>query len=97
MRGMYIRLAQGNVDPSHLDDFLAHMRTNQVENARQRPGFRNGYLAVNRERARCVIISIWDTQEQAQPPQNTEGIARLQSEFGLQPEEIVAFEVTDQV
>jgi hypothetical protein len=28
---------------------------------------------------------------------NAEGVARLQTQFGLQPEEIVAFEVIDEV
>jgi quinol monooxygenase YgiN len=96
MPNMYIRLAQGNVDPSRLDAYVAHVRT-MIPNTSKRPGFRNAYHAVNRERARSVIITIWDSQEQAPAGANAESVARLQAEFGLQPEEIVGFEVMDQV
>jgi len=50
---MYISLAQGNVDPSRLDDYVAHIGR-QLPNFAQRPGFRNAYHGVNRERARSV-------------------------------------------
>jgi quinol monooxygenase YgiN len=92
---MYIRLAQGNVDPSRLDDYVAFVRT-ALPGLAQEPGFRNAYHAVDRKRARSVILSMWDTEEQAQPAPNPEGMARLQA-LGLQPEGAVVFEVTDQV
>jgi hypothetical protein len=92
---MYLRLAQGNVDPSKLDAYVAHIRS-MIPNVMQRPGFRNAYHAVNRERARSVIITVWDTEEQA-PGTSAENVARLQADFGLQPEGIVGFEVVDQV
>jgi len=97
MRGMFIRLAQGNVDPNRLDAWVADTRT-LFANNRQQPGFRSAYHAINRERARSVIIQVWDTHDQLPNLQNAaEAIARLQSEFGLQPEEIVDFEVVDQI
>lgn len=92
---MYIRLAQGNVDASRLDDYVAYVRT-ALPTLSQQPGFRNAYHAVNRERTRSVILSTWDTEEQAQPPSNPEGLARLQA-LGLQPEGYVVYEVTDQI
>jgi len=97
---MYIRIAQGNVDPNRLDAYIEDTRARMSDAAiRQRAGFRNAYHAVNRERARSVIISIWDSEEQAPPPQavDSEPVKRLQAEFGLQPEGIVGFEVVDQV
>ena len=42
-------------------------------------------------------MTVWDTQEQAPVTPNAENLARLQADFGLQPEEIVVFEVPDQV
>jgi hypothetical protein len=96
MRGMYIRVAQGNVDPSRLDAYVAHVRT-MLPITSQRPGFRNAYHAVNRERAHSVIITVWDTEEQADPTPHPENVTRLQVDVGLQPEEIVAFEVMDRV
>jgi hypothetical protein len=92
---MYIRLGQGSVDPSRWDDYLAFM-TMALPGLSQRPGFRNAYHAVNRENSRSVLLSVWDTEEQAQPPSNPEGLARLKT-LGLQSEPIVVFEVTDHV
>jgi heme-degrading monooxygenase HmoA len=84
-----------NVDPSKLDAYVAEARS-RIQNARQLPGFRKFYLAVNRERARTVHITFWDTQEQHVPGDpNPENLARLQTEFGLQPEAVVVFEVVD--
>jgi heme-degrading monooxygenase HmoA len=78
MRHMYIRLAQGNVDPSKLDDYLAYVRT-ELPILTQQAGFRNAYHAVNREKSRSVILSTWDTEEHATPKPNPEGMARLQA------------------
>jgi hypothetical protein len=96
MRRMYIRLTQGNLDPSKLDAYVTEIRS-RMQHARQLPGFRKSYLTVNRERARAVNITFWDTQEQVPGDPNPENLARLQTEFGLQPEEIGIFEVVDEV
>jgi hypothetical protein len=43
-----------------------------------------------------VVVSTWDTEEQAQPKISADMMAGLQA-LGLQPEPIVVFEVTDQI
>lgn len=95
MRGMYIRLSQGNVDTSRLNDYVAYVRTALPILSRQ-PGFRNAYHAVDRENSRSVIITAWDTEEQAAYEAPPEGVAHLES-LGLRPEPIIVLEVTDQV
>ena len=90
---MYIRLGQGNIDPSRLDDVLRDIRSG-LSAASQRPGFRNAYVAVNRANARVVTISTWQTEEQASFAGSPQVTARRQT-MGLQPEAIMVFEVTD--
>jgi hypothetical protein len=94
---MYIAVAQGNVDPSRLDEWVAFMRTALHANFRLRPGFRNAYHGVNRERGRSMVITAWDKQEQAPTTPTAQDAAHLLADFGLQAEEILSFEVVDQV
>ena len=98
MRRMYIRLAQGNVDPKRLDAYITDTRQ-RIAAAKEQTGLRHAYHAVNRELSRSVIIGIYDSEEQAPPAAgvNSESVQRLQREFGLQPEGIVGFEVIDQI
>jgi hypothetical protein len=93
--GMFIRLAQGNVDPSRLDEYLAVIRT-ALPTLREQPGFEHAYVGVNRATARSVIVATYDTEEHANIQPSPEALARLQA-VGLQPEPITVFEVTDQI
>ena len=66
MRRMYIRVSQGTNDPpSRVDDVLAVVREVGLPNMRQLPGFRSAYVGVDRATGGGVVVSIWDTQEQA--------------------------------
>jgi hypothetical protein len=95
MRRMYIRLAQGNVDPDRLNDYMAAIGES-IPILRQQPGFQNAWLGVNRAHARAMIVATYDTEEHAsiQPP--PEALARLEA-VGLHPEPILVFEGTDEV
>ena len=92
---MFIRLAQGNVDPSRLDDYLAVIRT-ALPTLRAQPGFQNAYIGLNRATGRSVIVATYDTEEHASIQPSPEAIARLQA-VGLEPEPLTVFEVTDQI
>jgi hypothetical protein len=92
---MYMRLAQGNLDASRIDDYLAVLRS-VLPNLRTPPGFKNAYVGVNRETARGVVVTTYDTEEPPTTDPPAEVIARLQA-AGLQPEPILVFEVTDEI
>jgi quinol monooxygenase YgiN len=92
---MYIRVAQGKVDPSKADEVTAIMREG-LPAMKQRPGFQNAWMGAHPD-GRGVIVSLWDTEEHASfrhtvAPETGE---RLRA-TGLQAE-MVVYEVTDQI
>jgi quinol monooxygenase YgiN len=97
MQRMYIRLAQGKVDPSKLDEVSAILREG-LPAMKQRPGFQNAYLGAHRESGRGFTLSMWDTEEHASYRHAVapETGARLQA-LGLQVEPLTVYEVTDQL
>ncbi len=99
MRRMYIRVAQGTNDPpSRLDDVLAVVREVGLPNMRQSPGFRNAYVGVDRATGNGVVVSIWDTQEQANFTVTPEFLARMQA-LNIRPDQVrtVIYEVAEQI
>ena len=62
---MYIRVNYGTCEPSRVDDVSAVLRDAGLPLMRQEAGFQNAYIGFNRETGRGVIVSMWDTQEQA--------------------------------
>jgi hypothetical protein len=83
-----------------VDKVLAVVREVGLPNMRQLPGFRNAYVGVDRATGKGVVVSIWDTQEQANFTVTPEFIARMQA-IGISPDQAVPgpviYEVTDQV
>jgi heme-degrading monooxygenase HmoA len=96
---MYIRVTQGTNDPSRVDDVLALVRDAGLPAMRQQPGFRNAYVGVDRATGRGLVVSIWDTQEQANFTNSPDFVARLRAAAGEQAVaamQVTIYEVTDQ-
>jgi hypothetical protein len=89
-------VAQATIDPSKLDDVLAVIREAGLPSMRQQPGLHNVYVGVDRATGHGVVVSTWDTQEQASFMASPEFVARIQA-LGMQPERPLIVEVTDQV
>lgn len=100
MRGMYMRVSAGTNDPpSRVNDVLAVVREVGIPTMRQLPGFRNAYVGVDQATGNGVVVSIWDTQAQANFALTPEFVARMQAIGVASDQEIrpVIYEVTDQV
>ena len=100
MRRMYIRVSPGTNDPpSRVEQVLAVVREVGLPTMRQQPGFRNAYVGVDRATGNGVVVSIWDTQEQANFTVSPEFAERMQA-IGIQADQAIRpmiYEVTDQV
>lgn len=61
---MYLRITRGRFDPARYDELLP--LTREVDAAVQAmPGYQDGYSAVDRTGGRIVVVTRWDTLEQA--------------------------------
>jgi hypothetical protein len=89
---MFVRLAQGRVDPSKVDEVTAILRETLAV-TKQRPGFHPAYMGAHRESG----MTMWDTEEHASFTVPPEGAAARLQALGLQAEPPVIFEVTDQI
>ncbi len=93
---MFIRVTKAINDPSKLDEVLAVVREAGLTRMRESPGFRNASVGVDRATGGGVVVSTWDTLEQASFVNSPEFVARLQS-LGTQAEPSAIYEVTDQI
>jgi heme-degrading monooxygenase HmoA len=92
---MYIRLAQGRVDPSNVDEAQAILREG-LPAMKQLPGFQNAYLGTHRESGRGFTLSMWDTEEHASYRHSfAPGTGERLRALGLQVEPLTVYEVTD--
>ncbi len=95
---MYLRVAQGAIDPSRLDELLAVLREHGLPRMRQLPGLQHVYQSVDRASGSVCIVSTFDTQEHASFKNDPDFLARVQAVTGGQaaPPPLI-YEVTDQI
>ncbi len=68
---MYLRITRGRFDPARYDDLLP--LTREVDAAVQAmPGCQSVHTAVDRTGGRLVVVSRWDTLEQASFSRDTD-------------------------
>ena len=62
---MFARLTTGQVKKDKLDEFLKVYRESIIPAAETQKGIGGDYCLTNRETGRFVIISFWDSEEEA--------------------------------
>lgn len=60
---MYARIIQMTGRPETADEAIKLWREVVLPAARQRPGFRNVHLFVDRSTGKAISLSLWDTEE----------------------------------
>ena len=59
---MYAQVTRAQLQPGKVDEALAILRDSVGPAARKQKGYRNGYLLVDREMNRGIVISFWEAQ-----------------------------------
>ncbi|HUK50401.1 MAG TPA: antibiotic biosynthesis monooxygenase [Terriglobales bacterium] len=59
---MYARLVTGNIAPKRLEEVIRIWRESVAPSAKQKKGFKNARLLVDRERGTVASIGLWETE-----------------------------------
>lgn len=60
---MFARVVSVRINPGKLDDAIAIQKGQDMPLDRQQPGYRGGYLLVDRTANTVMDISLWDSEE----------------------------------
>ncbi len=62
---MYVRVTPAHFNRNRYDDLLGMTRERLLPALRQLPGFQSFHGCIDREAGKLLIITVWETEEQA--------------------------------
>jgi heme-degrading monooxygenase HmoA len=91
---MHIRITTGRYDTSHENEVRTMAETTVLSAARQLPGFKSYKGGLNANTGRLVVVTTWETGEQAQGFRDKLGsdIIKQIQDLGIQLDESQVFE-----
>lgn len=91
---MHIRITTGRYDPSHEDEVKTMAETTVLSATRPLPGFKSYTGGLDRNAGRLVVVTTWETQEQAHGFRDKLGsdILKQIQDLGIQLDESQVFE-----
>ncbi len=62
---MYMRVTRGQLDPALVEEYVRVVGESTLPALQQMAGFRGVRAGADRETGALLVVSLWDTQEQA--------------------------------
>ncbi|MBA2276879.1 MAG: antibiotic biosynthesis monooxygenase [Chloroflexia bacterium] len=80
---MYVRIVRGQPQPEQAEELARRWKEYAAPRLNSAPGFRHGYLSVERTTNRVAGVTVWDNKP-------GEAVDQTMREFGQQVQDIIA-------
>jgi len=90
---MYIRIVRTQPQPGQADEAARRWTESLAPRLREVPGFRQGYLSVDRTANRIAGVTLWDAEPGPAADELAQGFRQQVTDIMAGPPEIETFEV----
>ena len=90
---MYLRIVRGQPQPGQAEELARRWKEYAAPRLKSVPGFRHGYLSVERATNRVAGVTIWDTQPDQAADQVMQGFRDQIQDITGGPPEVEDYEV----
>jgi heme-degrading monooxygenase HmoA len=93
---MYIRIVHTQPQPGQADEAARRWKEQLAPRLRELPGFRQGYISVDRSANRIAGVTIWDAEPDAAANELAQNFRQQMTDIMTGPPEITTYEVLEE-